>query len=262
MSNHLETEAEELKGYISKFFADKANEFTVQMKVHMDSLMEKKITNYYQEFDSEPFNDFEIRFVAQNAHNPRCYTISVNSYKVTTPYWSQEYKHHLTPLMLINLKSIFQNYERECEPVFKIFINMIENPKYFMTNCAEFESTCKKEYALIKEQKEELARLIKEQIENQEYYNELEKRITQVESKERVVEHERQKIQEERAYFFAVKQKLDLMKRELDRERDAFEKEKREQEIKNIDLDDYFQIPVATVVSPTVGETMLEFADL
>lgn len=42
MSNHLETDSAELKSYISKFFADKANEFTAQMKTHMDSLVEKK----------------------------------------------------------------------------------------------------------------------------------------------------------------------------------------------------------------------------
>jgi hypothetical protein len=57
------------------------------------------------------------------------------------------------------------------------------------------------------------------------------------------------------------------MKQELQLERDAFEKEKRDHEIKNIDLDDYFQIPVATVVatkvSPTIGETILgECVDL
>jgi hypothetical protein len=102
--------------------------------------------------------------------------------------------------------------------------------------------------------------MIEEQVENREYYRELEKKIG-------VIERERQKIQEERARLLAVKQKLDLMKQELQLERDAFEKEKRDHEIKNIDLDDYFQIPVATVVatkvSPTIGETILgECVDL
>jgi hypothetical protein len=99
-----------------------------------------------------------------------------------------------------------------------------------------------------------------------EYYSDLEKKIEQVESKERVIQQERQKIQEERSRLFAVKQKLDLMKRELDMERDAFEKEKRSQEIKNIDLDDYFELPVAEIVSPTIAESILftsqPFADL
>ena len=266
MSNRLETDAEELKGYISKFFADKANEFTVQMKQHMDSLVEKKITNYYQEFDAEPFEDFQIRTTGYNGLNQRLYKISLNSYKVSSDTWSQEYKHHLSPLMLINLKSILHGCScGDWDTYTKIFEKMIKNPKYFMTNCTEFEATCKKEYAIIKEQKQELQRLIEEQIENQEYYSELEKKIEQVEAKEKVIERERQKIQQERAQFFSVKQKLDLMKQELQLERDAFEKEKRDHEIKNIDLDDYFQIPLATVVevSPTIGETILgECVDL
>ena len=265
MTNRVETEAEELKEYISKFFADKANEFTVQMKQHMDSLMEKKITSYYQEFDSEPFKDFQ-KSIKDSGGNRQCY-ISIDSYKITTTNWSQTIKHSLTPHMLNTLKSIFERHDflDECTSG-PIFIKMLQNPKYFMTNCTEFEETCKKEYALIKEQKQELDRLIEEEVENREYYRELEKKIEQVEAKERVIEHERQKIQEERTRMFAVKQKLDLMKQELQLERDAFEKEKKKHEIKNIDIDDYFQIPVATVVAtkvPTVGETILgECVDL
>ena len=48
---------------------------------------------------------------------------------------------------------------------------------------------------------------------------------------------------EEKKKLFKVKQKMDLMKQE--REREAFEKEKREHEIHTIDLDDYFELPVA-----------------
>jgi hypothetical protein len=270
MSNRVETDAEELKGYISKFFADKANEFTVQMKQNMDSLMEKKITNYYEDFDSEPFKDFVVGILDTYNHQ---YIFSINSYIVKSdgnPH-THTIKHNLTPHMLQSIKIIFNGTGLHtlnwALPTHDIFKKMIQNPKYFMTNCAEFEETCKKEYALIKEQKQELARLIKEEIKNQEYYSELEKKIEQVEFKERMIERERQKIHEERARLLAVKQKLDLMKQELQLERDAFEKEKKVHDIKNIDLDDYFQIPVATVVAtkvtPTIGETILgEYADL
>ena len=282
MSNHLETDSTELKSYISKFFADKAFEFTVQMKQHMDTLMEKKITNYYQEFDAEPFEDFEIETRMNGSFDCHKYIFSINSYIYRHTQYAQysngcppvvrdspPTNHYLTLNMLQSIKSIFKctSYLKPTENVNVVIQNMIQNPKYFMTNCTEFEETCKKEYALIKEQKEELERLIEEEVENREYYRELEKKIEQVEAKERMIEHERQKIQQERAQFFAVKQKLDLMKQELQLERDAFEKEKRKHEIKNIDLDDYFQIPVATVVatkvSPTIGETILgEYADL
>ena len=270
MSNQLETDSAELKSYISKFFADKANEFTAQMKTHMDSLVEKKITRYYDDSNTEPFQDFVVGITDTYNHQ---YIFSINSYIVKTdgsPY-RHTIKHNLTPPMLQSIKIIFNGTGLHtlhwAEPTHNIFKKMIENPKYFMTNCTEFEETCRKEYALIKEQKQELERLIEEEVENREYYSELEKKIEQVESKERVIQQERQKIQEERSRLFAVKQKLDLMKRELDMERDEFEKEKRKHEIKNIDLDDYFEIPVATVVatkvSPTVGETILgEFSDL
>ena len=277
MSNHLETEAEELKEYISKFFADKANEFTAQMKTHMDSVVEKKITNYYQEFDSEPFEDFEIETRMNGSLESHKYIFSINSYIYRHTLYVQynnfphqvrdspPTNHYLTLNMLQSIKSIFKctSYLKPTENVNVVIQRMIQNPKYFMTNCTEFEATCKKEYALIKEQKQELDRLIEEEVENREYYSELEKKIEQVESKERVIEHERQKIQEDRARMFAVKQKLDLMKQELQLERDAFEKEKKKHEIKNIDLDDYFQIPVATVVATKVGETILgEYTDL
>jgi hypothetical protein len=88
-----------------------------------------------------------------------------------------------------------------------------------------------------------------------------------LEKKEIRLNDEETKVLEEKKRLLSVKKRLDLMKRELQLERDAFEKEKREHDIKNIDLDDYFQIPVATVVatkvSPTVGEIILgEYADL
>jgi len=277
MSSRVETDAEELKEYISKFFADKANEFTVQMKQHMDSAVEKKITNYYQDFDTEPFEDFQIGTHMSGSSESHQFKFSINTYTYihqqmvqysSGPRESPPMKHYLTVPMLHCIKSIFTRpLSDPSNSIRGIIENMIKNPKYFMTNCTEFEETCKKEYAIIKEQKDELERLIEEQIENQEYYSELEKKIEQVEAKEKVIERERQKIQQERAQFFAVKQKLDLMKQELQLERDAFEKEKRDHEIKNIDLDDYFQIPVATVVatkvSPTIGETILgECVDL
>jgi hypothetical protein len=281
MSSRVETDAEELKEYISKFFADKANEFTVQMKQHMDSAVEKKITNYYQDFDTEPFEDFEIETRMHGSFDCHKYIFSINSYIYRHTQYAQysngfppivrdspPTNHYLTVPMLHCIKAIFSR-PLGCskESINNIIQNMIKNPKYFMTNCIEFEATCKKEYALINEEKQELQRLIEKQVENKDYYSELEKKIEQVEAKERVIEHERQKIQQERAQFFAVKQKLDLMKQELQLERDAFEKEKRDHEIKNIDLDDYFQIPVATVVatkvSHTVGETILgECVDL
>lgn len=100
---------------------------------------------------------------------------------------------------------------------------------------------------------------------------EINKKIqTILEEKEIQIKEQETKLLEEKRKLFAVKQKLDLMKQELDMERDAFEKEKRKHEIKNIDLDDYFEIPVATVVatkvSPTIGEMIVgefaEFSDL
>lgn len=84
-----------------------------------------------------------------------------------------------------------------------------------------------------------------------------------LEQKEIQIKEQETKLLEEKRKLFAVKQKLDLMKQELQLERDEFENEKRKHEIKNIDLDDYFEIPVATIVSPTIGEMILgQFVDL
>lgn len=282
MSNHLETDSAELKSYISKFFADKANEFTAQMKTHMDSLVEKKITNYYEAFNMEDFKDFEIKTRLQGSFITHCYIFSEDSYIYRNTqhnqyhcgngqqehvYVSPPIKHFLTIPMLHCIKSIFtRDLSNPSDSIKNIIENMLQNPKYFMTNCTEFEETCRKEYALIKEQKQELERLIKARVENAEYYSDLEKKIEEVETKEWFIQQERQKIKEERSRLFAVKQKLDLMKQELNNERDAFEKEKRSQEIKNIDLDDYFELPVAEIVSPTIAESILftsqPFADL
>lgn len=267
MSNHLETDSAELKSYISKFFADKANEFTAQMKTHMDSLVEKKITNYYEAFNSEPFEDFQIGYQMSGCIDSHQFKISINTYThifqrnvqySNAPIISPPIKHSLTIPMLHCIKSIFtRGISCPSEGIRNIIENMLQNPKYFMTNCTEFEETCRKEYELIKEQKQELGRLIKEQVENVEYYSDLEKKIEEVETKEWFIQQERQKIKEERSRLFAVKQKLDLMKQELNNERDAFEKEKRSQEIKNIDLDDYFELPVSEIVSPTIAESIL-----
>jgi hypothetical protein len=258
MTNHLEIgsdldayfKAEEVKEHISKFFADKSN---------------------------DTFEDFQTFYQTPGTSDTHRFNISINSYTYifqrhayggSSPCIGPTIKHSLTIPMLHCIKSIFT-----ISDIKDIIENMLQNPQYFMTNCVEFEETCKKEYAIIKEQKqelervieeqnkhkEELERMIEEQVENREYYRELEKKIG-------VIEYERQKIQEERARMFAVKQKLDLMKQELQLERDAFEKEKKVHDIKNIDLDDYFEIPVATVVAtkvtPTVGETILEYTDL
>jgi hypothetical protein len=265
MTNHLEIgsdleayfKAEEVKEHISKFFADKSN---------------------------DTFEDFRIGYQMSGCIDSHTFKISINTYTHiyqrntyggNGPMESPPIKHSLTIPMLHCIKSIFtRGISCPSEGIRNIIENMLQNPQYFMTSCVEFEETCKKEYAIIKEQKEELERVIEEQnkhkeelermveeqVENREYYRELEKKIG-------VIEYERQKIQEERARMLAVKQKLDLMKQELQLERDAFEKEKKVYEIKNIDLDDYFEIPVATVVatkvSPTIGETILgEYTDL
>lgn len=215
---------------------------------------------------AEPFQDFVVGITDTYNHQ---YIFSINSYIVKShgnPY-THTVKHNLTPPMLQIIKSIFNGTGLHtlhwAEPTHVIFKKMIDNPKYFMTNCTEFEETCRKEYELIKEQKQELDKLRiglahKETI--------LEKKEIGIIIEKSSMMAERTKLMEEKRHLFMVKQKLDLMKRELDNERDAFEKEKKEHEIKNIDLDDYFELPIAEIVGPTIAESILftsqPFADL
>jgi len=230
LSKQLETESAELKEHISKFFDEKAKEFASSMKVQMDSFVDRKLTNYYHQEDSTPFKDVYLRLQQTQFHPIYHLTFSRRFYTVASESNSGKgitttIPHKLTPSMI---KIILKVSDNGC-PYSRI-IRLIDHPEYFMTDSTEFETTCRKEYALIESKKQELDSLLEEEQQKKDYYAELEERIKTVETKEKEIEIERQKLSEERAYLLEVKRKLALMKEEVEKEK---------AQIKSVNLDDF-----------------------
>ena len=169
-------------------------------------------------------------------------------------YGCSPYDHSLTNEMLYTIKYFQLTYGSDDEgwnpQKFQLGYNIYKLHPDLFTKCDTVDS-------------EQLDKL-RIGLENKEII--LEKKEIEIIIEKSSMMAERTKLMEEKRSLFMVKQKLDLMKRELDMERDAFEKEKREHEIKNIDLDDYFELPIAEIVSPTIAESILftsqPFADL
>lgn len=222
-----------------------------------------------------PFKEFHINLSANGWGTNYYLTFSINSYTKYSRHVgsthegpTHTYSHNLTRPMLDTLKELFGTHSSidSSDIILSIIMKMIDNPKYFMTHCTNFEETrrkeyalieskkrelekfsrqeyalleennreleklCRHEYALVEAKKRELDKLLEEQQQKKEYYAELEEKIRWIDTKERVNELERDKLAEERAHLLAVKHKLALMKAE-------FEKEKAQ--IKSVNLDDF-----------------------
>jgi hypothetical protein len=232
LSKQLEMESAELKEHISKFFDEKARDFAWSMKVKIDGFVDQKLSNYYHQEDSTPFKEFDIKISANGWGTNYHLRFSMNTYVIMSRHVGSNQdspthtiKHNLTRPMLDTLKELFGKFVQidSSDIVLSIIQKMIDNPKYFMTNSTEFETTCKKEYAFIKSKKKELNELLEEQKQKKEYYIELE-------SKKKDIEIERKKLSEERAYLLEVKRKLFIMKEEVEKEK---------AQIKSVNLNDF-----------------------
>lgn len=115
-----------------------------------------------------------------------------------------------------------------------------DNPEYFKTNCSNFETTCKKEYEIINQQKEELQKLTDENIAKIEYYKSLELKIIDIEKQEKQIIEDNKKIQEDKNNLMIVKKRLSVMKTEIEKEKKELEKEKNKHKLENFDMDKYF----------------------
>jgi hypothetical protein len=115
-----------------------------------------------------------------------------------------------------------------------------KHPEYFKAKCAEFETICQKEYDFIEIQKQNMQKMIDEQIKNKDYYAELEKKIKYVDKDQLKLEEERRKLVEEKRQLLLVKQKLSIMKKEVETEKAKLLSEKAKREVDDMNLDDYF----------------------
>lgn len=112
-----------------------------------------------------------------------------------------------------------------------------DHPEYFRQNCSEFESICKREYEMIQIKKDELQRLIDENVANTDHYRSLEDQIKTLADEKQAIDNDRQKLKEERDTLVIVKHKLAKMKADIDQERQAFEEEKNKLNASPIDID-------------------------
>ena len=112
-----------------------------------------------------------------------------------------------------------------------------DHPEYFKQNCSEFESICKREYEMIQIKKDELQRLIDENVANIDHYRSLEDQIKTLADEKQAIYNDRQKLKEERDTLVIVKHKLAKMKADIDQERQAFEEEKNKLNASPIDID-------------------------
>jgi len=206
--------------------------FDYNMSEYLSTLPEPTI-HLYEENETEiqeDLKDFSFSICIRNNVPSQSYTefvISLDSYKVGTIKKTQSlaqhysngppqyitYTHTLTIDMLYNLKELWEDYSSTSSVgctnsnpfIEKLIKEMITNPKYFMSNVYEFE-----------EKTQKLEKLIEEQRKHLNYFKELarNKRIVRMEEKRLVFE--KKKLEEERQYLLAVKQKLSHMKKDLD----------------------------------------------
>jgi len=230
-------------------------------------------------------------FIERILSSPNCFQITIKNYGV--PYGCDVKNYYFFETLFLTQHKDSNMSDSDIGPVrpfdHSLTREMLYTIKYFQLHTGnwgcdgwyfphvlghalhKFRPELFKSHSPEKVEFDKKAKLDKLRIESQEKeiqskFEENQKIKLELEKKEIRLKEEETNLLEEKKKLFAVKQKLDLMKQELQLERDAFEKEKRVYDIKNIDLDDYFEIPVATVVAtkvtPTVGETILEYADL
>lgn len=222
-----EMESAELKQHITRLIDEKAKEFATLMKVQMNRLVDNKVSSEYQE--DSPFEEIYLCLQQSQFHPIYHLTFYRRSYTFICETSSgkslpQTIEHNLSPAMLHIIRIASDNgcpYSR--------VMRLIDSQKH-MTNCIEFESTCRQEYDVIETKKLELYELLKDQHQKKDYYAKLEERIKKVETKEKDIELEKKKLAEERAYLLEVKRKLLLMKEEVEKEK---------AQIKSVNLDDF-----------------------
>ena len=122
---------------------------------------------------------------------------------------------------------------RKYEPMFQGLELYNDSPTYFMPHCVEFETTCKKEYAEIQQQKKFL------EVKKKEHFETLEQQIKGLEERERQLKVGCEKLHDDKQKLRIVKQQLDTRASELQREREHFHAEKIAHA--SIDMDEFLK---------------------
>ncbi len=116
-----------------------------------------------------------------------------------------------------------------------------DHPEYFRQNCSEFESICKREYEMIQTKKDELQRLIDENVANIDHYRSLEDQIKTLADEKHAIEEEKNKLKEGKEQLLLAKQKIAAMKADIEKERQQLEEEKTKHRADNFDMDGFLK---------------------
>ena len=127
---------------------------------------------------------------------------------------SLSFKHNLSTDCLFAIKYFQVANEPVKEsgsntPSLNTSIKLLEqHPEYFKKNCSEFEEICRKEYAEIEKTKSQLRVLMDEQISKKDYYDNLEKKIKELELEKKQLEKDKMKVKEEKRKWYLLRKNL------------------------------------------------------
>jgi len=204
-------------------------------------------------------------FIERILSSPNCFTISIHNYGVPTGVEVIHY-HYFETLFVVQYKGCGNGQAfGACQPHdHSLTREILYTMKHFQLSLGNWSSGYsptgydlhRLRPELFKTQSPEKVNFEKKVKQNQAMFEakmeETEKVHQTLQVNLQKVKDEESNLLEEKKKLFKVKQKLDLMKQELEREREAFEKEKKEHEIHTIDLDDYFELPVAHILPNTL----------
>lgn len=145
------------------------------------------------------------------------------------------YKNNLSSNVLFTIKYLMKSID--ARDIFdKFYIDYNKNPEYFIENCTYFESLCKDqklEYnnnlEILENEIEEVKKIKQELLDQKEYYEQLE--LTNM-----LYEKEKIDFEDEKKKLYLIKEKLNLMKQYIEKEKDELNQLK----IQKIDMDTFF----------------------
>lgn len=217
-------------------------------------------------FDPDRARSCQKHFIERILSSPKCFTMSIRNYGVPTGVEVIHY-HYFETLIVTQYKCSGNGAAfGPCQPRdHALTREMLYTMKHFQLSQGNWNSNWNETTGydlhrlrpeLFKTQSPEKVnfeeKVKQTQAKFEAKFEETEKIHLKLQVNLQKVKDEESTLFEEKNKLFKVKQKLDLMKQELEREREAFEKEKREHEIHTIDLEDYFELPVAHILPNTI----------
>lgn len=149
-----------------------------------------------------------------------------------------KYEHNIPKIALYVIKSITKHRD-------KFFTHLAtlstENPQLFMHPSAKFEAICQKEYAIIKQSKEETEKLKKSLTDEIEIHKNKTNYYTDLEKKHEEYLILKQKLDDDLKKLKLAKLKIDNERKQLENEKLEFEKIKQQHEEESFDVDDFLK---------------------